>query len=278
MGGFPNYFGHQRFGTIRPNTHLVGCFLTKGDVEKAALTFLAQTSLKEHPESREARKQLENSQDFKKALYCFPKQLKYERLMLVHLAKKPRDFLGAFRRVPLKLRKLFIHAYQSFLFNKTLSKRCELGIPLNKAQIGDYVAKLEDYDLPATNFTQVSTLSPKKVEKSSKEKKMRVAIPLIGFKQPLSDGIQREIEQEILETENVNPQDFRVSFMPEVGAPGRLRIILAPAINLLVEESEDLVNPHKRKIILDFSLHRGSYATVLIREFMKPKDPVKAGF
>ncbi|MHA2408371.1 MAG: tRNA pseudouridine(13) synthase TruD, partial [Candidatus Ranarchaeia archaeon] len=68
MGGFPNYFGHQRFGTIRPNTHLVGCFLTKGDVEKAALTFLAQPSLDEHPESREAREQLENRQDFMRAL------------------------------------------------------------------------------------------------------------------------------------------------------------------------------------------------------------------
>ena len=28
MGGVPNFFGHQRFGTIRPNTHIIGKYLT----------------------------------------------------------------------------------------------------------------------------------------------------------------------------------------------------------------------------------------------------------
>jgi tRNA(Glu) U13 pseudouridine synthase TruD len=29
---------------------------------------------------------------------------------------------------------------------------------------------------------------------------------------------------------------------------------------------------------LSFSLMKGSYATVVLREFMKPKDPIDAGF
>lgn len=108
---------------------------------------------------------------------------------------------------------------------------------------------------------------------------MRVAIPLVGFKQPPSRGVQGETEQEILETENVNPQNFRISFMPEASASGELRPILAPAINLSVEEaSKDSANPSKRKTRLVFTLHRGSYATVLLREFMKPRDLIKAGF
>jgi tRNA pseudouridine13 synthase len=101
----------------------------------------------------------------------------------------------------------------------------------------------------------------------------------VGFEQPPSQGVQGEIEKEILEAENVDPQDFQISFMPEVSAPGMLRPILAPATNLSVEKaSEDSANPSKRKIRLGFTLLRGSYATVLLREFMKPRDLIKAGF
>ena len=279
LGGFPNFYGHQRFGTIRPITHLVGRFLTRGDLEKATLVFLAQPSIHEHPESREAREQLRDAQDFEKALRCFPSHLRYERFMLGHLAKQPRDFVGAFRELPLKLRKLFVQAYQSFLFNKFLSERIRRGVPLNEAQIGDYVLKLDDHGLRTTEFMQVTAPSLQTVKKALNESKMRVAIPLVGVKQPPSRGAQGEIEQELLETENVNPQDFHISFMPEVSASGMLRAILAPAINFSVEEvSRDSANPSKRKTRMGFTLHRGSYATVLLREFMKPRDLIKAGF
>ncbi len=279
MGGFPNFYGHQRFGTIRPITHLVGRFLAQGDLEKATLTFLAQPSVHEHPESREAREQLQGTQNFEEAFRCFPRYLRYERLMLSHLAKQPRDFVGAFRELPLKLRKLFVQAYQSFLFNKFLSERIRRGIPLYEAQIGDYVVTLDDHGLLTTEFMQVTASSLQTVKEALNEGKMRVAVPLVGFKQPPSQGVQGEIEQEILETENLNPQNFRISFMPEASAPGELRTVLAPAINLSVEEvSRDSANPSKRKTRLGFTLHRGSYATVLLREFMKPRDLIKAGF
>jgi len=279
LGGFPNFYGHQRFGTIRPITHLVGRFLAKGDLRKAALAFLARPSIHEHPESREARRHLWATQDFEEALRCFPRHLRYERFMLSHLAKQPRDFVGAFRELPLKLRKLFIQAYQSFLFNRFLSERIGQGIPLNEAQIGDYVVKLDDQGLPTTEFMQVTASSLQTVKEALKEGKMRVAIPLVGFKQPPSQGVQGKIEKEILETENVDPQDFRISFMPEVSASGELRTILAPAINLSVEEaSKDPASPSKRKTRLGFTLQRGSYATVLLREFMKPRNLIKAGF
>ena len=279
LGGFPNFYGHQRFGTIRPITHLVGRFLTQGDLEKAALTFLAQPSVHEHPESREAREQLRDTQDFVEAFRSFPRYLKYERLMLDHLTKQPKDFVGAFRKLPLKLRKLFIQACQSFLFNNFLSQRIKRGIPLNEAQIGDYGVKLDSHGLPTTEFMQVTAPSLQTIKKALNESRMRIAIPLIGFEQPPSQGVQGEIEREILEIGNVNPQDFYVSFMPEVSASGELRMILAPTTDLSIgEASRDSENPSKRETRLGFTLHRGSYATVLLREFMKPRNLIKAGF
>jgi len=277
--GIPNFFGHQRFGTIRPNTHLVGKFLVQEDLEKAALTFLAEPSLHEHPESREARQRLHETEDFKEALCTFPRRLKYERMMLSHLARQPRDFLGAFRRLPLKLRRLFVQAYESFLFNKFLSQRIRRGIPPSRAQPGDYAIKLDSHGLPTASFTQATDQSLQSVQKSIDENKMGIAIPLIGFKQGPSSGVQGEIEREILETENLTPKDFKVSSMPEIQAPGKQRTVLTPIINLSVEElSEDLANPSSQALKLGFMLHRGSYATVLLREYMKPQDLIAAGF
>jgi len=279
LGGLPNFFGHQRFGTVRPISHLVGSCLVRGNLEEAALTYLAKPSPDEHPESREARQQLRDTRDFREALRSFPTYLGYERLMLTQLTRQPRDFVGAFRNLPLKLRRLLVQAYQSFLFNKFLSERMKRGVGLNEPQVGDYVVHVDSHGLPTTEFAQVASQSLSTVKKALVKGRMRVAIPLIGYKQQPSGGMQGEIEREILNAENVAPRDFYVSSMPETSAPGGLRTILASIIDFSVQEaSKDSGSPRKRKIGLDFTLNRGSYATILLREFMKPRNLVKAGF
>jgi tRNA pseudouridine13 synthase len=279
IGGVPNFFGHQRFGTIRPNTHQIGKHLTRGDVEKAALVFLAEPSVHEHPEAREARQQLQDTMDFKDALERFPRFLKYERFMLRHLANYPNDYVGAFRTLPRRLRKLFVQGYQSYLFNRFISERIRRGIPLNEPQIGDYTMKLDEHGLPTEECDQATETNIQAIEQSVKEGKMCVAAPLIGPDQPPSKGVQGEIEQKILENENVTPEKFQISFMPEATAQGRVRAILNPVWNLVQEEiAEDKENPGKQMMKLGFALNRGSYATVLLREFMKPQELIEAGY
>jgi len=279
FSGIPNFFGHQRFGTIRPITHEVGKFIVQRDWEKAALTFLCKSSPHEHPQSRQARQQLETSHDFREALQYFPRTLYYERSMLNHLAGHSRDYVGALRKLPMKLCRLFIHAYQSFLFNRFLSQRIRNGILLNTTQLGDYIVKLDSHGLPTASFTQVTAQSLPSIQKAIEEKKMCPGIPLIGFKQHFSGGIQGESEKSILETENLAPKDFKVPSMPQISAPGGLRANLTPIISFSIKElSEDSENPSSRATKLGFMLHRGSYATVLLREFMKPRDLIKTGF
>jgi len=252
-GGVPNFFGHQRFGTKRAITHLVGKQIVKGAWEKAALTFLAKPSEFEHPESRQARQQLWRTRDFVEAFHNFPFQLRQERMMLGHLAKHPRDFVGAFRRLPKKLCQLFVQAYQSYLFNKFVSGRIKLGISLKEAQNGDYEVKVDN--------------------------KSCLALPIVGFKQTLSSGAQGEIEKEILEEENLSHEHFRIIVMPEISAAGGLRTALMPIKDLfLAKPSKDSVNPSQRKVEVGFILGKGSYATVVLREFMKPRNPLTAGF
>lgn len=280
LGGVPNFFGHQRFGTTRPITHLVGKAIIQGDFKKAAMLFLAKSTLHEHPESRQVRKQLWKTQDYKQALRDFPKKLYYERLMLKHLAKKDDDFIGAFRRLPKKLLILFPQAYQSYLFNRSLSKRIMLGFPLNKAEVGDYLAKLDSTGLPiAKSYIIASNETLSNINAEVEAGKMRLAIPLLGFKQKLSQGAQGEIEKQILEEEGVLPESFKVKEMPELSLKGGMRTALTPLKEFSLNKIlRDDANPSKWKVQISFMLQRGSYATIFLREVIKTRNPIKSGF
>ncbi len=279
-GGIPNFFGHQRFGTTRAITHLVGKAIVNGDMRKAALLFLAEPSPNEHPDSRSAREQLQASNDFAEASRTFPKQLRFERLMLRYLAENPTDFAGAFRQLPAKLQELLVQAYQSYLFNRFLSQRLRRGLSLNKAEVGDYVVILERSGLPLTKTGKLATTSSvDEVNKRIKAGKMRVALPLVGFGQRLSEGEMGRIEARILKEEGVRSASFRVQESSRISAKGGLRLVVSPIEGFQIEDvSHDKENPNALRIKMRFMLLRGSYATTLLREIMKPSSPIAAGF
>jgi len=280
FGGIPNFFGHQRFGTTRSITHLVGEGFVKGNLKRAAMLFLAKSSPYEHPESRQARQELQATQDFKQAFKNYPKQLRFERMMLRSLTENPSDFAGAFKRLPTKLLELFIQAYQSYLFNRFLSTRIKDRLPLNAAEVGDYVTNVEKSGVPLPKmYTTTRSETLAEINRAVRNGKVRLAIPLIGFRQRTSRGVQGEIESRILEEEGVSPHDFKVSAMQEMSSRGELRAITAPVLDFTLNDvSDDSTDDQNRTIKVDFSLYRGSYATIVLREFMKPHDVVKAGF
>lgn len=253
MGGCPNFFGYQRFGTVRPISHLIGKLILRGQWQEAALTFLAKSSPYEHPESREARELLWQSQNYADALRRFPFKLVYERQMLQHLVRQPSDFMGAFFRLPEKLLGLFVQAYQSYLFNLFLSQRIQHELPLKNALRGEHQLRTSD--------------------------DLWLSLPVIGFRQFQSPGEQGEIERQILESEGVKPQDFKVSGRRELSSPGGLRAALTPPIDFTTEIPRKGVTGFNGKaVVLAFKLVKGSYATVVLREFMKPRNPIEAGF
>jgi tRNA pseudouridine13 synthase len=280
IGGIPNFFGHQRFGTTRPVTHLVGKAIIKGDFEEAVMLFLAQPSAHEHPSSRNARKELQLKQDFKQALQNFPKQLRYERLMLSHLVEKPDDFVGAFKRLPIKLQALFVQAYQSYLFNRFLSERIRNGFSLNKAEVGDYLVNVECSELPMIKMGKMAGADAlAEANESLRTGKMRIAMPLVGTAQRLSQGAMGQIQKQILDAEGIKTENFRIDAIPKISGRGELRTIVSPIKNFKLRgTSASADNPKEHQAELEFMLLRGSYATVLLREIMKPRNPLSAGF
>ena len=273
IGGTPNFFGHQRFGTTRPITHLIGKALTQGRFEEAAMLYLGNPSAYEHPASRIARQQVQETHDFKRASENFPKQLRFERLMLNHLAEKPTDFVGAFQCLPPKLQALFVQAHQSYLFNLFLSGRMKRGLPLNEVVIGDFAVGVERSGLPLTIIDKVVTVENlDQINSAVKAGKMRVALPIFGMRQKLSAGVMGQIEREVLAAEGIGDGPIRLNELSRVGGKGGLRTVTAPVRDFKVLESSD------DSVKVCFKLLRGCYATVLLREMIKPADPVFAGF
>jgi tRNA pseudouridine13 synthase len=273
LGGVPNFYGHQRFGTTRAVTHVVGKAQMEGKFEEAAMLFLGNPSVNEHPGSRKARQELQDSKDFQKASVTFPKQLRFERLMLLHLAEHPDDYVGAFQRLPPKLQALFVQAYQSYLFNRFLSERMRACLPLNEAIVGDFVVGVERSGLPLTAVAKIATTETlAQINSQVKAGKLRVALPIFGFKQKLSQGKMGEIENKVLEQEGVDAGNIWVNELSRVGGKGGLRTVLTPIRDFKLQ------NVSGGNATLSFMLLRGCYATVVLRELMKPTDLIEAGF
>lgn len=262
--GIPNYFGEQRFG-IRNNTHLVGKLLLQNRFEDAAKEYLCSTNGETSEKSKEARKFLqENWGQFGKAADAYPNHLRYEKAMLNHLAAKPNDFANAFRRLPKGLFKMFVHAYQSHLFNLMVSQR--LGKhSLKEALNGDIV----QISGPSENIL-VTESNLEEMRALVSEEKAFLTHPLPGYAVQLAEGETGEIERAALEAEGTALSDFKIKGMPEASSRGIRRPILLQAKDFRIAEiKEDELNPGKLKAVLEFSLGKGDYATALLRELLK---------
>lgn len=126
--GFLNYFGEQRFGS-RMNTHLVGREILKNNLKEAVWIYLTKEG-GENEDARKFRENLRKRKDIKIGLKECPKNLKNEIVLMNHLSAKPNDYAGALRKIPKKFRKMFVHAYQSYLWNEIAKISKEPRIPI----------------------------------------------------------------------------------------------------------------------------------------------------
>lgn len=260
IGGVPNYFGVQRFGEIRSVTHLVGESIVRGDLERAVFTYLAMPFPDEPEETRAAREELWESRDVRSALRRYPRHLTYELAMLNHLVLSPGDHAGALMVLPENLRRMFVHAYQSYLFNRMLSMRLRRCLTFEPVE-GDIICFSRNAMPDVSRTERVTAENIEAVKRLFERRRAFLTLPLIGYESELADGEQGEIERQILESEGVSRESFSVEVCPDLGSRGARR----PAL-LHVDPGVDL---GEESACIQFSLPPGSYATVVLREYMK---------
>ena len=121
----PNYFGPQRFGIQREVNHLIGKELSLGNLERATKFFLTYPGDENYDASKAREFTNKNWGDFKEAITKYPRFLGLEVAVLNSLVKSPKDFGNALQKIPKKIRKIFVHSYQSYLFNSLLKHLIE---------------------------------------------------------------------------------------------------------------------------------------------------------
>jgi tRNA pseudouridine13 synthase len=135
-GKILNFYGYQRFGSKRPVTHLIGKAILQRDFKKAVELILSFTSPYDSKENSEIREKLSDDQNYEKYLDQVPYQMDIERVVLKEMIEHG-DALRAIRSIQISLRRFYIQAYQSFLFNQSLSSAFSDGEDLFEAQSGD---------------------------------------------------------------------------------------------------------------------------------------------
>ena len=264
VGGFPNYFGVQRFGVSRPITHLVGEAIVRGDLKKAVELYLSCPSENEGEEITDIRNRLAHADgDYSSILPDMPKTMGFEKVMAEHLARRPDDYRGAISEMPSNLQMMFTHAYQSYLFNIILSDRMEHGLPLNAPVEGDIVIPLDANRVPLhENPIMTTSKNIDLVTKQVRTGRAFVSITLFGTDSKLAEGEMGEIERKVIEDQRISEKDFMVIGLPHCTSKGSRREIVCPINDLGCEFQEDHYS-------VRFSLPKGNYATCLMREFMK---------
>lgn len=171
------------------------------------------------------------------------------------------DAVVALRKVPLRLRRLLVQSYQSYLFNRALSKVLERNGSLSD-ESAMYILKhkktpvvLEAYVRDSADVTEGFLPVP------------LAQLPGFAFRNrhdPYSVALA-----DVLGEEGLTPRDFYIKEMQELSVEGGYRP--ASMVGWFKGfRQEDYAE-------LRFGLYSGCYATVLLRELMKPADPTLSG-
>lgn len=185
--------------------------------------------------------------------------MRYEKMMIRELIRDSKkgeltdkSYKNALHALPKPLQRMFVHAYQSYLFNAAVSKRVDMGI--NKYVEGDividnkekivYDKTPEEYQQLITNFEADSTC------------------PLYGTKVPFAGGEVGKMEESILNSYGLTKSDFEVPKMPRLGNHGLRRSMRFQLWDVSACSTDEGVS-------CEFSINKGSYATAVLREVMK---------
>ena len=243
-----NFYGYQRFGSKRPVTHLIGKAILQRDFKKAVALILSFTSIYDSKENTEIRNKLSDEKNYEKYFSQVPFQMDIERMVLKEMIEHGEP-IRAIRIIPVSLRRFYIHAYQSFIFNCALSAAFLDGENLFEAQPGD-----------------VCFDSNGIIGKYVKGAEQNLALPFVGYSYYKKTRFDFQISK-ILVSEEISPRDFFIKEMQEVSSEGGFRQASIHCSNYLSDDD-----------VVEFSLSRGSFATILLREIMKPNDPISAGY
>jgi len=298
--GVPNYFGEQRFGA-RGDTGRLGEMLVRNDADAFIKAYLGQPLPSDPPDCKAAREAFDAGL-FNKALERWPRHFSNERRALS--AYKKRKHAGpALGAIDKRLKRLYVSAFQSEIFNEVLVQRLPT---LHRVFPGDMCIK------PNGAIFYVIDAAAEQARADALE--IHPTGPIIGFRSHLAgpegmtaavapaNGIEGDqtpedtVESqgdEVAEVQALEAAPASVPIQPGEVNPGQIeRDVLAShhvttedfrhvgalkvkgtrrALRFAITEADIQIGTDTRGDFLEVSFFApsGCYATVVLREIMK---------
>ncbi|HJU35474.1 MAG TPA: tRNA pseudouridine(13) synthase TruD [Nitrososphaera sp.] len=258
IGKVGNFYGLQRFGSERLVTHLVGREIVRRNFMEAIGLLLCYTTEFDTQRSREIRNRCADPSNYRQVLKMLPRGMDIERQVLSALVDG-KDPIAALRTIPITIRRLFVQAYQAYIFNRCLSRAIMGGEDLLQPQNGDLCFEMEG----PTTFGRIIKYDP------NSKTRLVPAIRMAGYTFQSGKARFENITTAILQEEEIVAKDFYIKEMQELSQQGGFRQAPLWCTDFWYKRDP---------LIVSFKLPKGSYATTLLREIIKPDDPLKSGF
>jgi tRNA pseudouridine13 synthase len=272
--GVPNRIGEQRFGMIG-NNHLIGRAIIMQDYAAAVRELLGPSAAFPHFNA-EAR-ELFTQGKYREAIMAYPHDARTECRVLNQLAqgRSERDAILSLDDTTIRF---YLTAFQSAVFNAVLDDRLAAGT-LAALHEGDVALKHENHAVflvdAATLATDGVLLDPEGL--STQPLASRLASfevspsgPMWGSRMLQATHTAGDVERRCLAALGVTPEDIaRHDTASRWPLEGKRRPLRVPITD---PEVEGGVDEHGAYIRCAFELPRGSFATVVMRELMKPAD------
>lgn len=256
--GAPNYFGPQRFGR-RGDNDLLGEALIHGNHAGVLKLLLGNPLPADDPDTSAARQAFEN-RDNELALKAWPRHAGLERRILSQLIKSGKPAI-ALRAIDERLRRLWVSAFQSRLFNDVVARRID---SLATMMAGDLAYKHENgacfyvedpvAEQPRADAFQISPTGP-----------------LLGYRMSAPKGEPLKIETEIFDQHHIHAEQFRAAGRHKIKGSRRPLRVRPTAVQV-----EGGVDQYGSYVTTAFELPAGSFATSVLREVMKNDDGLVA--
>ncbi|XP_065410111.1 pseudouridylate synthase 7 homolog isoform X7 [Chrysemys picta bellii] len=281
--GFINYYGMQRFGTTAVPTYQVGRAILQNNWNEVMDLILKPRPGAEKGYLVKCREEWAKTKDPAAALKKLPVKRCVEGQLLRGLSKYGlKNIVSAFGIIPRNNRLMYIHSYQSYIWNNMVSKRIEeyglkavsgdlvlkggTAVHIEEADVDDYT--IHDIVMPLPGF---DVIYPKhKIGDAYKEMLAADNLDISNMRHKIRDYSLSGAYRKII----IRPQNVRW----EVVAYDDPRI---PLFNTDLDKLEGkpppiLATEGKFKALkMEFSLPPSTYATMAIREVLKMDTSIK---
>jgi len=248
--GLPNYFDDQRFGSVGESGEFIARPWCLGNYERAAWLALADPNVHDRPADREEKALLRSQWGNWRA--CVERlNPSVRRDIAIHLAQRPHDFKRAIVIFPHNLRSLWLAAFQSHLWNQILAR----------------LIRQETIDnQPQTQLIGVSRVPFfARLDDEQRRRLQNCIVPLPSARLRLENENLRSLYDEVMAAECLELRQVRVKYPRDTFfSKGERRALFQPG-DLSHSPAPDDLYPGRQKLLLKFTLPRGSYATILIK-------------